>query len=52
MVVIINLRPISLQNIDQLYLNFTYIDFESARTNFQYPLSTISKGNFNEILGG
>ena len=52
MVVKITLRPISLQNIDRLYLNFTHMDFEGARTNFRYPLRTISKGNFNEILGG
>ena len=40
-----NIGHIFHQNIDRLCLNFTYMDFEGARTNFWYPLSNISKKN-------
>ena len=40
MVVKINVRPISLQRSDRLYLNWTYIHFESDPYSVEHPLRT------------
>ena len=47
-----NIVHISDQNIDRLYLNCAYMDFEGAPTKFQYPLNNIITTIFNQILGG
>jgi hypothetical protein len=51
-VVKINFRLISHQIMNFLYLNFPNMDFESDLTILRYALSTTTKKEFNQILGG